>query len=76
MATNPYINIYMNNPTAGQQDGSPISFDNSFNNPLFVNLDATVNEVQIIKLAIRTEPGYVTVGSTKLQATNANIKFF
>lgn len=71
---NPYINIYMNNPTIGEQDGSPISFDDSFSNPLFLDLDASVNESKIVKLGIRTEPGYVTVGTTTLEAVNANNK--
>lgn len=64
MAANAYINLYMNNPTAGATDGTAISTDGTYNAPLSVALDASVNESKKIKLAIRTQSGYETIGDT------------
>jgi hypothetical protein len=57
-----HINLYMNNPTAGATDGTAISSDGT--NPLVVSLDAGQNESKTVKLAVRTDSGYVTTGST------------
>lgn len=60
-----YINIYMNNPTVGETDGTVVSTDGTQLNPLTVTLDATQNESKKIKLAVRTESGYAaTDGAT------------
>ena len=45
---NPYINVYMNNPTAGGTDGTAVSIDGDNTAPL----------------AIRTGTGYTTSGDT------------
>lgn len=57
---NPYINLYMNNPTEGGTDGSMISTDGNYTSPLTVVLDAAQNETKKVKLAIRTEQGFQT----------------
>jgi len=63
---NPYINLYMNNPTAGKADGTAISTDDTETSPLSVTLDATKNEFKILTVAIRTEEGYKTAGDTTI----------
>ena len=59
---NAYVNLYMNNPTKGNTDGTPISLDSTGAAPLSVTLDATANEHKILKCAIRCEEGYKTEG--------------
>lgn len=59
-----YHHIYMNNPTAGAQDGTAISENGAMTAPLSVTLDAASNESKIMKLAIRCEEGYETIGDT------------
>jgi len=63
---NAYINLYMNNPTAGGTDGTAISTDGTYTSPLTVSLDASINESKTIKLAVRTESGYTTTGNTTI----------
>lgn len=67
---NPYINLYMNNPTAGETDGTAISTDGTQLNPLSVTLNATNSETKIIKLGIRTESGYTTDGDVVITDNN------
>lgn len=64
--SNAYINIYKNNPTAGGTDGTAVSTDGAYTSPITVTLDAANNESQTVKLAIRTEAGYTTTGSTTI----------
>lgn len=59
-----YHHIYMNNPTAGNQDGTMISEDGAMTAPLSITLDAASNESKIVKLAIRCDAGYETIGET------------
>lgn len=66
---NPYINIYKNNPTAGLSDGTAVSTDGDYTAPITFSLDASQNESQKLKLAIRTESGYVTAGNTTISDT-------
>ena len=61
-----YINLYMNNPTAGGKDGTAISTDGAYTSPLTVSLDASINESKTVKLAVRTESGYTTTGNTTI----------
>lgn len=63
---NAFINLYMNNPTAGGTDGTAISTDGTYTSPLTVSLDAAINESKTVKLAVRTETGYTTTGSTTI----------
>ena len=56
---NPYVNIYKNNPTAGAADGTAVSTGGTFTAPMTFTLDASQNEEQTQKFAIRTESGYV-----------------
>lgn len=67
---NAYINVYKNNPTAGATDGTTVSTDGLFTAPISFTLDASQNESQTIKLAIRTESGYTTVGTTTISDRN------
>ena len=66
---NPYINVYMNNPTEGETDGTAVS-DGNFNSPISFVLDASQNESKVQKCAIRTESGYVTTGETTISDNN------
>ncbi len=61
---NAYINIYKNNPTAGGTDGTAVSIGGTYTDPITVSLNATNSESKTVKLAIRTESGYVTTGNT------------
>lgn len=63
---NTFINLYMNNPTAGGTDGTAISTDGTYTSPLTVSLDAAINESKTVKLAVRTQTGYTTTGSTTI----------
>ena len=52
------INLYTNNPTAGQKDGTLISQDHTQTAPLAITLKLT--EQKAVKVAIRTDTGYKT----------------
>ena len=67
---NAYINVYMNNPTEGLTDGTCVSTDGTYTAPIRFVLDASENETQTEKLAIRTEEGYVTTGTTTISDDN------
>ena len=67
---NPYINVYTNNPTAGATDGTAVSTDGAFTAPISFSLDASQNESQTLQLAIRTQTGYTTMGTTVIQDQN------
>lgn len=67
---NSYINVYMNNPTEGATDGTAVSTDGDFTAPISFVLDASQNESQKKKLAVRTEQGYVTMGTTTISDNN------
>jgi len=64
---NPYINVYMNNPTAGGTDGTAVSTGGDFTAPISFSLDASQNESQTLQLGIRTQTGYTTTGTTVIQ---------
>ena len=68
--SNPYINVYMNNPTAGGTDGTAISTGGDQTSPLVITLDASTNETKKAKLGIRCEAGYATTGNTTIQDNN------
>ena len=68
--SNPYINVYMNNPTEGGTDGTAISTDGAQTSPLTMTLDASVNETKTAKLALRCEAGYTTTGNTTITDYN------
>ena len=61
---NPFINVYMNNPTAGGTDGTAVSTDGAFTAPISFTLDASQNETQTVQLAIRTTSGYKATNVT------------
>ena len=56
---NQWVNIYKNNPTEGGTDGTAVSTGGTFTAPITFVLDASVNEEQAQKMAIRTETGYI-----------------
>ena len=62
MAATDYINLYMNNPTAGATDGTAVSTGGTFLAPISFTLDASENESKTLKLGIRTEQGYIASG--------------
>lgn len=64
---NEYIHLYMNSPTAGAADGTAVSEDHAFTAPISAVLNASNNESKLIKLAIRCEKGYETVGNVTLK---------
>lgn len=75
---NPYINIYMGNPTAGGTDGTAVSTGGLMTAPIAVTLEASQNEVKVVPLAIRTEQGYTTTGTVTISDnndTNDRLKF-
>lgn len=55
---NPYINVYMGNPTVDGTDGTQISTDGAQTSPLSAVLDATKEESKVMKIALRCEAGY------------------
>lgn len=63
---NEYINIYMDNPTAGEQDGTAVSLEDAGNAPLTAVLDASKNESKTLRCALRCQEGYRTAGETTL----------
>ncbi len=64
--SNAYINVYKNNPTVGLQDGTCVSTGGTYTEPISVTLNASTNESKKVKLAIRCESGYKTVGDTTI----------
>lgn len=66
----PYINVFMDNPTAGAKDGVYVSTNGAFTAPIEFVLDAAKNESQVVKLAVRTEAGYKTTGTTTITDKN------
>lgn len=61
-----YINLYMDNPTAGGTDGTAVSTGDTETSPISVTLDATKSESKILPIGIRTEKGYKTSGDTTI----------
>lgn len=61
---NAYLNVYKNNPTAGETDGTAVSTDGEFTAPISFVLDASENESAVQKLAARTESGYIATEVT------------
>lgn len=62
-----YYHLYMNNPTAGAADGTKVSENHAFTAPISAVLNASNNESKLIKLAIRCESGYETVGNVTIK---------
>lgn len=60
-----HIHIFMNNPTAGEVDGTEISAGDE-TLPLAVNLDAGSSETQIAKCAVRCDEGYSLKGGATI----------
>ena len=62
---NECINVYMNNPTAGEKNGTCVS-NGTFTSPIRFDFSGNRSGItqQKVKLAIRTEEGFKTVGET------------
>ncbi len=69
---NQYINLYMNNPTAGGTDGTAVSLDGSQAAPLTFTLDATSGEAKTMKCAVRCESGYTASGDVTISFSGTN----
>ena len=72
MAATDYINLYMNNPTAGTTDGTAVSTEGTFLAPISFTLDASENESKTVKLAVRTEAGYIASGVSIADQNDTN----
>ena len=72
MAANAYINIYTNNPTAGDTDGTAVSTGGEFTAPIVVDLNASASEVKKVKLAVRCETGYETSADVVISVVAAD----
>lgn len=72
MAAGDYINVYMNNPTAGATDGTAVSQNGDFTAPITFTLDASENESKTVKLAVRTETGYIASGLSIADQNDTN----
>lgn len=66
---NAYLNLYMNNPTAGGTDGTAIS-TGDYTAPFSFRLDAAQSETKTATLAIRAGTGYQTSGNTVISDSN------
>lgn len=66
-----HLRLFMNNPTAGDVDGTEISSDETL--PLSVILDASKAETKAMKIAVRCDSGYLIEGNTEIyfEGTNA-----
>lgn len=72
MAASDYLNIYMNNPTAGATDGTAVSMNGDLTAPISFRLDASENESQTVKLGVRTEQGYIASGVSIADQNDTN----
>ena len=68
-----YINVFKNNPTENELDGTFVSMNARFTSPIKFLLRENV-KTQTEKLAIRTESGYATAGTTTIQSDNPYLK--
>ncbi len=66
---NPYINLYMGNPSEGGTEGTIVSLDGNRTSPVTFTLDATEEESGVQALALRCEEGYSTIGDTEITFT-------
>lgn len=64
------LNIYQGRVTEGETDGTLVSTNGTMTAPIDVVLDPQLNETKIIPLAIRTEPGYKTLGTVIISDNN------
>lgn len=65
------IHLYMNNPTAGNVDGTEISSGDE-TLPLTLTLDASKAESRAAKCAIRCDSGYSISGNATVYATGTS----
>ena len=63
-----YINVFKNNPTENKDDGTFVSTHARFTSPVKFLLREKNGKTQIKKLAIRTESGYSTKGTTTIKS--------
>ena len=65
------LHIYMNNPTANGTDGTEVSSGTGLS-PIAVTLDASKEEVQAVKCAVRCDAGFKIDGETAVSITGTN----
>ena len=65
------MHFYMNNPTAGDTDGTEIS-NNTNVLPLTLTLDASQEETGVAKCAIRCDSGYSISGGASIYGSGDN----
>ena len=65
------LHFYMNNPTAGDTDGTEIS-NNTNVLPLTLTLDASKEETQVAKCAVRCDSGYSISGGASIYGSGDN----
>ena len=69
---NPFINLYMDDPTDGRNDGTLVSLDDDTSSPIQATVNASKEEVKKQKLALRCETGYSTNADTTIWFKGAN----
>ena len=65
------LHIYTNNPMAGGVDGTETSSGTGLS-PITVTLDASKEEVQAVKCALRCDTGFKIEGETAVSITGTN----
>lgn len=71
------INVYQGAVTAGTTNGTQVSTGGTYTAPISFDLNASQNETATATLAIRTNSGYVTSGTTTIEDvsdTNDRVK--
>ena len=68
----PFINLYGDDPTDGRTDGTLISLDDDISSPIQASVNASKEETQKQKLALRCEEGYSTNADTTIWFKGAN----
>jgi hypothetical protein len=68
----PFINLYGDNPTDGRTDGTLISLDEDTSSPIQATVNASKEETQKQKMALRCEEGYLTNADTTIWFKGAN----
>lgn len=71
------INVYQGAVTAGTTNGTQVSTGGTYTAPISFDLNASQNETAKATLAVRTNSGYVTSGTTIIQDagdTNDRVK--
>jgi hypothetical protein len=63
---NTYINLYKDNPTEGLADGTLVSLNDDLSSLISETVNASADETKKIKIALRCQPGFITVGTVSV----------